>query len=65
MKVPPEKRSWPRPRGHQKLGGAYKETRTLHLPGGDTRTLILCQKISQTPTAYPRNGGKIAKSPLK
>ena len=45
--------------------GAYKETRTLHLPGGDTRTLILCKKISQTPTAYPRNGGKIAKSPLK
>ena len=49
----------------KKLGGVYKETRTLHLPGGDTRTLILCQKISQTPTAYPRNGGKIAKSPLK
>lgn len=49
----------------KKLGGAYKETRTLHLPGGDTRTLILCQKISQTPTTYPRNGGKIAKSPLK
>ena len=38
----------------KKLGGAYKETRTLHLPGGDTRTLILCQKISQTPTAYPQ-----------
>lgn len=49
----------------RKLGGAYQETRTLHLPGGDTRTLILCKKISQTPTAYPRNGGKIAKSPLK
>ena len=49
----------------KKLGGEYRETRTLHLPGGDTRTLILCQKISQTPTAYPRNGGKIAKSPLK
>ena len=48
-----------------KLGGEYKETRTLHLPGGDLRTLILCKKISQTPTAYPRNGGKIAKSPLK
>ncbi len=54
------------PRCHQKkLGGEYRETRTLHLPGGDTRTLILCKKISQTPTAYPRNGGKIAKSPLK
>ena len=39
----------------KKLGGEYKETRTL----------ILCKKISQTPTAYPRNGGKIAKSPLK
>ena len=49
----------------KKLGGEYRETRTLHLPGGDTRTLILCKKISQTPTVYPRNGGKIAKSPLK
>ena len=49
----------------QKLGGRYEETRTFHLPGGDTRTLIRCKKISQTPTAYPRNGGKIAKSPLK
>ena len=39
----------------KKLGGEYRETRTL----------ILCKKISQTPTAYPRNGGKIAKSPLK
>ena len=39
--------------------------RGFALPGGDTRTLILCKKISQTPTAYPRNGGKIAKSPLK
>ena len=29
----------------RKLGGAYQETRTLHLPGGDTRTLILCKKI--------------------
>ena len=42
----------------KKLGGEYRETRTLHLPGGDTRTLILCKKISQTPTAYPRNGGR-------
>ena len=24
----------------KKLGGEYRETRTLHLPGGDTRTLI-------------------------
>ena len=49
----------------KKLGGAWRETRSVQLPGGDERTLILCEKISQTPTAYPRNGGKIAKSPLK
>lgn len=49
----------------RKLGGEYAETRTFHLPGGDARTLILCKKISQTSTVYPRNGGKIAKSPLK
>ena len=28
------------------------------------RRLVVCKKISQTPTAYPRNGGKIAKKPL-
>lgn len=49
----------------QKLGGIYRETRTMQLPGGDVRTLILCKKNSHTPTAYPRNGGKIAKAPLK
>jgi 16S rRNA (guanine527-N7)-methyltransferase len=49
----------------KKLGGAYRETRTMQLTGGDVRTLILCEKISHTPTAYPRNGGKIAKAPLK
>lgn len=49
----------------RKLGGQYAETRKVTLPGGDARTLILCKKISQTPPAYPRNGGKIAKSPLK
>ena len=49
----------------RKLGGRYKETRAFHLPGGDARSLVLVEKISQTPTAYPRNGGKIAKAPLK
>lgn len=49
----------------QKLGGTYREMRTMQLPGGDVRTLILCKKISHTPTVYPRNGGKIAKAPLK
>ena len=34
------------------------------LPDGSERRLVVCKKISQTPTAYPRNGGKIAKKPL-
>ncbi len=49
----------------QKLGGGPAECRSLALPGGDERSLILCRKISQTPPQYPRNGGKIAKAPLK
>lgn len=49
----------------RKLGGKYRETRAFHLPGGDARSLVLVEKISQTPTVYPRNGGKIAKAPLK
>ncbi len=49
----------------RRLGGEYAETRRFALPGGDARCLLVVKKISQTPTVYPRNGGKIAKSPLK
>ena len=49
----------------EKLGGAYGDTRAFTLPDGSARTLVICEKISATPAAYPRNGGKIAKSPLK
>jgi 16S rRNA (guanine527-N7)-methyltransferase len=48
----------------RKLGGQYAGTRAFTLPDGSTRNLILCKKISQTPTVYPRNGGKITKKPL-
>ena len=48
----------------KKLGGAYGDTRAFPLPDGSERRLVVCKKISQTPTAYPRNGGKIAKKPL-
>lgn len=47
-----------------KLGGKVEEVRAFHLPDGSTRNLVLVRKISQTPTVYPRNGGKIAKKPL-
>lgn len=49
----------------EKLGGRCCETRPFRLPGGDARNLVICKKISQTSTVYPRNGGKIAKAPLK
>ncbi len=49
----------------KKLGGQWRETRHMQLPGGDERTIVICKKISRTPPQYPRNGGKIAKSPLK
>ena len=49
----------------KKLGGQGKGVAEFHLPGGDTRNIICVKKISQTSAAYPRNGGKIAKSPLK
>ncbi len=48
-----------------KLGGKYSGRRAFTLPDGSARTLIFYEKISRTPTAYPRNGGKIAKSPLR
>ena len=48
----------------KKLGGKYRETRHFTLPDGSARGLVVCEKISQTPTVYPRNGGKIAKKPL-
>lgn len=48
-----------------KLGGKYSGRRDFTLPDGSARSLVLIQKISQTPPVYPRNGGKIAKAPLK
>lgn len=49
----------------RKLGGKGEGVSEFRLPNGDPRAIIAVKKISQTPTAYPRNGGKIAKSPLK
>lgn len=49
----------------QKLGGKFVEDRLFQLPGGDERQLILVKKVRPTPAPYPRNGGKIAKAPLK
>ncbi|HIX18708.1 MAG TPA: 16S rRNA (guanine(527)-N(7))-methyltransferase RsmG [Candidatus Gemmiger faecavium] len=48
----------------RKLGGRAADDRAFTLPDGSARRLLVMEKISQTPPAYPRNGGKIAKKPL-
>lgn len=46
------------------LGGKVVEVREFSLPGGNRRSVIRINKISQTPPKYPRNPSKIAKCPL-
>jgi hypothetical protein len=46
------------------LGGKAEETHLHTLDDGSSRTIIVIRKIAPTPPAYPRAGGKIAKSPL-
>lgn len=48
----------------QRLGGGLAAQRPYTLPDGSRRNLILIRKQSQTPAAYPRNGGVIKKRPL-
>lgn len=46
------------------LGGEKPEIICRELRKNEPRTFISIKKISQTPTGYPRTGGKIAKSAL-
>ncbi len=46
------------------LGGELKSKRSLTLPGGDMRTLVLIRKTSPTPPKYPRTAAQMAKRPL-
>lgn len=46
------------------LGGKLLEIRAFTLPDGDERSVVLIEKISHTPTKYPRPAGKLAKYPL-
>lgn len=48
----------------RQLGGAHAGTAAFTLPDGSARSLLCFEKISQTPTKYPRAGGVIAKKPL-
>ena len=49
----------------RELGGEYKKHISFALPNSDIeRTLILVEKMKQTPKKYPRAGGKPLKQPL-
>jgi len=47
-----------------KLGGVYVKTDKQELPDGSKRDIIVTKKTEPTARQYPRNGGRIAKSPL-
>ncbi len=47
------------------LGGEIIDVKKHILQDGSKRSIIIIKKISQTPTKYPRNFGKMKKQPLK
>jgi len=46
------------------LGGAIADIKKYKLPMGISRSIVVIEKISQTPPKYPRKGVKISKTPL-
>lgn len=48
----------------KKLGGEISQVVDYEIPNGDKRRLAVVNKISQTPTQYPRSSANISKKPL-
>lgn len=48
----------------RKLGGEIAQVTDYEIPNGDKRRLVVVNKISQTPTQYPRSSANISKKPL-
>ena len=46
------------------LGGRVQKVQKYTLPDGSGRAVVVIQKISQTPSNFPRMPAKIAKKPL-
>ncbi len=46
------------------LGGKQAKAHPFTLPGGEARHVVVIEKVSQTPTKYPRRHDKITKAPL-
>lgn len=47
------------------MGGKILEVKKYELPEGNRRGIVIIQKISQTPTKYPRMAAKMKKQPIK
>ena len=48
------------------LGGEYRDTVRFELPGTDIdRTLVMIEKVKETPKKYPRKAGTPSKEPIK
>ena len=52
------------PTGQLRPTSGEPEVLSLTLPGGEERSLVICQKLRFTPKGYPRHGGTILKHPL-
>lgn len=48
----------------KQLGGGKMKITDYRLPNGDDRRLVITDKLSQTPTRFPRSSANIAKKPL-
>ncbi|MGN0475169.1 MAG: 16S rRNA (guanine(527)-N(7))-methyltransferase RsmG [Acutalibacteraceae bacterium] len=46
------------------LGGRLSEVKTLKISDGSGRSVIVIDKVKNTPPQFPRNSGKISKKPL-
>lgn len=46
------------------LGGTINKKKSVFLPGGDKRTLIIIEKTKKTPPQYPRKQNKPKNNPL-
>ena len=64
MKGDGEKELAPAKNAIAKLGASFVQMEEYALPDESKRTIIVCKKEKETPSVYPRNGGKIAKAPL-
>lgn len=47
------------------MGGHIREIKKYELPGENKRAIVIIEKISQTPTKFPRNTAKMKKAPIQ